>query len=123
MTPADMIARLDRQLATKGQTIVLRRLSGTGPTWSEVTLRGRIYGHGQNELMGSTKQTMQSFVLSPTLLNAAVAAGAWPPVPGEPLIRKNDELRGADGVSRRIESLSSEAPQDVIVRYDGQVLG
>ncbi|AEI71099.1 hypothetical protein [EBPR siphovirus 3] len=120
-TPAAMIARLDASLARRGETIILRRL--VSGTWREVTLRGRLSGHMTDDLVGTTKQTLKTFILSPTLLNAAVAAATWPPVPGTPRIKLTDELEDVDGVSRRIDSLAAKRINDVIVRYEGQILG
>ncbi len=120
-TPAAMIARLDARLAVRGETLVLRRL--VSGTWHELTLRGRLNGHTSDDLVGSVKQTLRTFILSPTLLNTAVTAATWPPVPGTPIIRLTDELEDVGGVSRRIDSLAAKRINNVIVRYEGQVLG
>ena len=120
-TPAAMIIRLDLALARRGETLILRRL--VSGTWRELTVRGRLSGHTANDLVGSTKQTLKTFILSPTLINAAVTATTWPPVPGTPLIKMTDELEDVDGVSRRIDSLAAKRINNVIVRYEGQVLG
>lgn len=123
-SPAATIARLDASLARRGETIVLRRLRSGTTTWDEITVRGRFTGYTTNDLVGSVKQVYREFILSPTAINAAVLAGTWPPASGGGADPKaQDELKDASGVSRRIEAILPRRLNNVIVRYEGRILG
>jgi hypothetical protein len=117
-----LVARLDRQLATKGETVTLRRRIGTTNTFVEVSVRARLTGFRAEELVGPVKQTDSMFIMSPTQINAA--SGRWPGAAGGSVYpRIGDFIRSAGGSDRRIEAVQPVRIGDVIVRYEGRVLG
>jgi hypothetical protein len=118
------IAALDRALAQDGETVLLRRRVGTSAVFVEITLKARLDGYRAETLIGDIKQTFSGFVFSPTAINAAVAAGTWPgAAAGGTLPKVGDFLRSVGGVDRKIEAVQPVRVGDVIVRFNGQVLG
>jgi hypothetical protein len=117
-----LIARLDRQLAKKGETVKLRRRVGTTTTFVEIDVRVRLTGYRAEELVGAVKQTDSMFVMSPTQIDAASAT--WPGAAGGGAMPKiGDFLKSAGGSDRKIEAVQPVRIGDVIVRYEGRVLG
>jgi hypothetical protein len=122
MQPVEWIKQLDRQLATKGETATLRRRVGTTAVFVEVQVRVRLSGYRAEELVGAVKQTDSAFVMSPTEISAASAT--WPGAAGGGAMPKiGDFLKSAGGGDRKIEAIQPVRIGDVIVRYEGRILG
>lgn len=106
MTPAQAIAILDRQLATKGTAVVWRRYAGLGPARSpaDVALRASVRGYQPQEIVGGVAAGDARVILSPT--DVAPAGRGWPVI-GDFIVVGGREMR------------IKAAP---VVRMDGQVV-
>lgn len=84
------LAALDRALARKGETMVLRRRSfaaGSTEAKFDAELRAIVRGYSQEELVGGITQTDSLVIISPTDLKRAQWQSG----------RKPSEASGADG--------------------------
>jgi hypothetical protein len=125
MTPAEAIASLDSQLAEHGETITLRRRIGTSTTaFVEVTCKAKVAGYASEVLVQDIKQTASTFIVSPTEINAAATAGAWPGAAGGDRWPKvGDFLRQSIGGDRKIEATRPILAGNTVVRVEAKVLG
>lgn len=118
------IKALDRALAKDGETVTLRRRVGTGSVFIEVQCRARLAGYRAENIIGVVKVTDSQFIMSPTQIAAAVAAGTWPGAAGGDIWPKiGDFIRQAGGIDRRIEQTKPVTVGDEVVRIDGRILG
>ncbi len=122
-TPAARIARLDASILNHGEAVTLQRRIGTGATYAEVTTRAVVKGYQADELVGGIKQTDSMFIMSPTQINAAVAATTWPGAAPAGTWPKIGDFLVIDGVQRKIEAVKPRKVGDVVVRIEGRVLG
>lgn len=117
--PVYIIARLDRQLATKGQSVtVKRRINGSETDFAEIDARVRITGYTGSEVQGAVQVTDSRFVMSPTSFNnspawMAAAGGLKYPVIGDFVID--------NGRRRRIEQAERVTVGDAVVRIEGRI--
>lgn len=124
MTPAELVAALDRQLARHGETITLRRRIGTGNTFVELTCKAKVAGYASEVLVQGIKQTASTFIISPTEISAAVAATTWPGSAGGDIWPKiGDFLKQSIGGDRKIEAVRPVLVASVVVRIEAKVLG
>lgn len=110
MSAQHEIAKLDRQLAAKGEPVVFRREDfNTGST--DVPTRAFVRGYAPEELVGGIDAHSSKVILSPTDL---VAAGFTP--------KKGDFILVA-GKSRFIDVAETRRIGADIVRFDLTVSG
>lgn len=118
-----LIARLDRQLAKKGETVtVKRRIGNVVNSFATITARARLTGYAGTEVGGDVKVTDRRFVMSPTTFNstpnwkatAEPPAGLIYPVIGDFLVY-------GEGKQRMIEQVEHVKVGDVVVRIEGRV--
>lgn len=124
-TPAEHIAYLDASLDRAGENITLRRRVGTSLTvFVEVDCRGKVAGYATEVLVQGIKQTASEFIISPTAITAAVAAGTWPGAAGGPVWPQvGDFLRQSAGTDRRIEATRPRFINGTAVKVEAKVLG
>lgn len=87
------IDALDRALARSGQTVTLRKITGTtSQTNTDVSCPAVVRGYSPNELVGDIIQQDSFVIISPTQINTAV----WPiaQVDGQPDPRIPSKNRG-----------------------------
>jgi hypothetical protein len=111
MTPAQMIATLNSQLALNGETVVLRRY--TAPTGSprpkvDVSAKGFVRAVGNPALVGEVNQVETHVTLSPT--EATVAS--WP-LP----VRTGDKIV-IQSIERNIDEVHPILVADTLVRIN-----
>lgn len=111
MTPQQAIAKLDRAIASNGQTVTIRRGTATAPT-AQVTVKAHVRGYKSDELVGGISQTDSFVILSPTGFEAW--PGGWP---------KKDDWAIIDGRPRTILAAGPIKMNDVLVRIELQVKG
>lgn len=77
-------AKVARALVKNGRTMTLQRLSGTGPSTTDVTVYGVAQGYAPEELAGDVLQGDMRVTLS----NSEIAAAVWPgpPVRGDRIV-------------------------------------
>lgn len=115
MTPSQVIASLDRQLAAHGQDVVLRRRIGTTDTFYSLPVRALLRGYNPNQLVGNIKQTDSMFIISPTLF-----VPGWG---GADLLPKITDFILDGARQRKIESTDAVVMNGVVVRIEGRILG
>jgi hypothetical protein len=118
-TPTAEIAKLDRQLATKGDDVLLRRRIGTTGTFVSLPCRAAVRGYSPQELVGDITQQDAKVILSPTPL----AAGTWPGAAGGPAYPQNGDVFLIGGKPRKVESATPIRMAGQIVRIEARVLG
>lgn len=121
MTPAELVAALDRQLAHHGQNATLRRRIGSGATFVEVAIRVRLSGYATADLSSGVKVTDSKLIFSPTPILAAAAA--WPGAAGGGVDPRIGDLLLVEGRTRRIEQIDNVRIGDGWVRCEGRVSG
>lgn len=115
----DIIARMDRQLATKGQTVtVKRRVNGSEIEFSTISARVRITGYTGSEVQGAVQVTDSRFVMSPTSFNNSPA---WMSPAGGLKYPKIGDIVVDQGRDRRIEQAERVMVGDVVVRIEGRI--
>jgi hypothetical protein len=108
------VAALNRQLASKGEPVVLRRPLTTNPvTYQDVTVQAFVRGYKPQELIGGINQGDSIIILSPTQM---VAAG-WPIPP------KASDKAVYQGRTRNVQTCSPITIGSTAVRYELQVRG
>ncbi len=119
------ISALDRGLAARGQDVILRRISGSGPsaTSIDVACRAVVRGYRPEELVGGIAQGDSQVILSPS----EIRSSGWPDPGGSPpgsvsLPRKGDKLI-VQGRMRTIEAVAPLQVAGELVRIDLQVRG
>ena len=125
MSALSHINALDRGLAARGEDVVLRRISGSGPsaTSVDVTCRAVVRGYRPEELVGGIAQGDSQVILSPS----EIRLSGWPDPDGSPsgsasLPRKGDKLI-VQGRMRTIEAVAPIQVAGELVRIDLQVRG
>lgn len=119
----ERIARLDRQLAKKGETVIVRRRIGTAVnTFASISARARLTGYSGAEVGGDVRVTDRRFVMSPTAFTSAPnwKAAAEPPA-GPTFPRIGDFMVYGDGTQRMIEQVEHVKVGDAVVRIEGRV--
>lgn len=116
-------AALDRMLVAHGQAVTLRRRIGTGSAYVEVEARAKVWGFRAEQLVGTVKQTDSAFILSPTPIRAAAAAGDWPGAAGGGPWPQTSDWLVIEGKMRKIEAIANTVLDDQVVRIEGRVLG
>jgi len=120
---SDLIASLDAALKRAGQTITLRRQSGTAPSITnyDVSIMAAVRSYAPEELVGGISMTDSKVVISPSGL------AAWPgdgngsnPAPDIPKI--NDKVVIAGRV-RNVKVVGPIYIGDVLVRIELAVAG
>ncbi len=119
----EIIARLDRQLAKKGETVNVRRRIGTAVnSFASRTARARLTGYSGAEVGGDVRVTDRRFVMSPSSFDADPnwKATAEPPAKSRyPVI--GDFLVYGEGTQRMIEQVEHVKVGDIVVRIEGRV--
>ena len=105
MTPSEVIAALDRQLANHGDTVTLYRYDGQRAKVDEVTVKGFVRPVKNDELVGDIKLDDTKIILSPTGLGGMSAL-------------KKGHKALVNGRELNIEIPKPTRMQDVLVRYD-----
>lgn len=125
MTPADIVADLDRSLETDGQDILLQRLDpsvgGTQIPYS-VTCRAFVRGYRANELVGTITQQDSKVILSPT----QIIEGGWTsgrPQHEDRRVPMNGNRAVIQGKPRRVEEAEGIYVDGELVRIEMRVLG
>lgn len=104
MTPAQAIAQLDRQIASHGQPVTLRRLSPA----ASGALRAFFRGYRPDELSGGIQQGDSTAIVSPT----GLAASGFP---GRPKV--NDKL-DVSGRTRNVQAVEPVEIDGTLVRLN-----
>lgn len=94
-TPSEHIARLDRALADKGETVRLQRLTGTQQIAFEVECAAFIRGYQPADLIAGSGITQQDVkvILSPTEIERAQWPGGQPQTTGDKRVpARNDRI-------------------------------
>lgn len=81
MTPAEAIADLDAAVRDWGETITLRRVTGTALIALDVDVRACVRGYAPAELVANIKQGDSKVIVSPTEMKRA--QWTWPPRVGD----------------------------------------
>ncbi len=107
---SDEIAKLDRQLAKKGEDVVLRRYSGMGlaRVATNTTVRATVREYRPTEFIGGVIQGDVKVVMTPTGLTALPQVG---------------EFVVFGGREHRIEAAPVVRMDGVVVRMDIQARG
>lgn len=126
---ADHVGALDRALARAGEDVILRRVTGFGPsqTRRDALCRAFIRGYQPHELTASVIQGDTKVTISPSDIEAALwpdgvsvtstPAGVDPRVP-----RPGDELV-INGLARAVKAAAPLYVAGELVRIDLQVRG
>lgn len=110
MSVADEI---EAEVTTYGQQVVLRRLTGTGLTPTDVTLFAVVRGYQPQDLVGMIAEGDRRVIMG----NKAIVAASWPGPP------KRDDQIVIDGKSTNIIACASITLDGDIARHDIQVRG
>lgn len=116
-----LTATLDRHLASRGQSVTLRRRIGTSDSFVDLAVRARLSGYAAEEMVGAVSVTDSRFVMSPVAIMAA--GSAWPGAAGKgqwPII---GDLPVVNGRLRRIEQTQPVVIGDAVVRIEGRCAG
>ena len=118
---SDLVAALDRHLASQGQAATVKRRIGTGSTFVELAVRVRLSGYGTADLNSGVKITDSKFIMSPTPITAAGAA--WPGAAGGTTDIKIGDFMLVEGRQRAIAQVDNIRIGDVLVRIEGRIAG
>lgn len=123
MTPE--IAALDRAVARTGETIILRRTTGTNPqTWIDVELMAVVRGYKPVELVGGLAQTDAFVALSPTDINRAQwPGGQSPSATGDARVPRKGDRVVMQGRARNVETVAPIYVRGELVRVEMRVIG
>jgi hypothetical protein len=90
------VARIRALIATAGQTVILRRITGTTtPVWYDVACKASVRGYQPAELIGPVQQGDREVIVA----TEAMVAFGWPLPP-----RKGDKVV-IDGVVTNVEAV------------------
>lgn len=112
MTPAEAIAKLDRQIAKHGQDITLRRVVPNAPA-IEKPSRAFARGYRPDELAGGIQQGDTLMILSPSTMPAEFVSTP---------LKVNDRII-SDGRTRNVQYVDPVRIDGVIVRFNVLVRG
>jgi len=90
-------ARIQAMIDTAGQTVTLRRLTGTQAIPFDVAVKASIRGYQPDELIGPIQQGDREAIVAPQ----AMALAGWPLPP-----KRNDKLI-IDGVVTNVEAVEA----------------
>ncbi len=123
MTPE--LAALDRALARAGETVILRRTTGTTPQVSfDVECKAMVRGYRPEELVGGITQTDSLVILSPTSIERAQWPGAQSPSAfGDVRVPKKGDKVVIQGRTRNVEAVGPIYVRGELVRIELRVLG
>jgi len=116
MTPQQAIAALDRGIWTAGQSIALRRYTGTSAesrVYLEVEARAVVTGFAPAELVDGIKQGDRTLIMSPTEMTRG--KWCWPPRIGDKAV--------IGGRETNVEAVTLREIGDVLVRIEMRVRG
>jgi hypothetical protein len=124
---AGWIAKLDTQLAAKGEDIVLRRTVGQAGNTINIDVICRAFVRPyrlKEEVASGIGQAVLIVIISPT----QIAAAQWPggTTPGQlvdPSFPRRTDTLVIKGRERNVEDCTPEFVDNVAVRFDMQVLG
>lgn len=116
-----LIAALDRHLASRGQSVTLRRRIGTSSNFVDLTIRARVAGYSTVDLIAGVKATDSKFIASPTPI--VIAGVAWPGAAGGSQWPKIGDFVVVNSVQRRIEQVQPVVIGDEVVRIEGRISG
>lgn len=115
----ELVARLDRQLSRKGETVTVKRRIGTGQTtFVTLTARARISGYQGQEVTLGIELTDSKFILSPTPFGVS---SSWPGAAGGPAYPRRGDWIVSRGVDRHIEQALPIVVGGIVVRIEGRV--
>jgi hypothetical protein len=121
---ASQIDALDRALKVAGQSITLRKVTGTtSQTFTDVICQANVRGYSPQELVGAITQQDSKVIISPTEINSAV----WPYAQFGYIndVRVPSKNRGdlviINGQTRTVQAAVGIYVQDVLVRIEIQV--
>jgi hypothetical protein len=123
MAAEDLIASLDEGLSNAGQTVTMRRQSGTVPTITnyDASVLAAVRSFQPEELIGGIVMTDSKVILSPTGLSAWPGDGTGSnPAPDIPKI--NDKVVIA-GRQRNVKVVDPIYVNDTLVRIELAVAG
>lgn len=112
---------LDKALATRGETVTLRRRIGTGSTFVDLPVRARVSGYKSEEVLGAVRITDSKFIMTPSQIVAAAAT--WPGAAGGSQWPIIGDFLIVQGRQRRIEQTQPVVIGDQIVRIEGRCAG
>lgn len=108
-----MIAALDRGARIAGETVTLRRMTGTQRIPLDVECRAVVTGYAPNELVGSIEQGDRKVILSPTEMRRR--QWVWPP-------RRGDRVL-IGGKTFQVEAVDNRTAGDELVRTELRIRG
>lgn len=111
MSAADQIAKLDRFIAARGESVTLQRITGKIPNQSisELPITAHVHAFGVDEVVGNVKTKDQKVIISPTGLS-------WPE------IKDTDKIVVAGKVCTIVSALPMRLGGTVI-RWDLHITG
>lgn len=116
-----LAATLDRHLASRGQTVTLRRRIGTSDNFVNLAVRARLSGYPAEEVVGAVRVTDSRFIMSPAAITAAGAA--WPGAAGGGQWPAIGDFLVVNGRLRRIEQTQPVVIGDAVARIEGRCTG
>lgn len=126
MSAAEDLAALDEALADVGQTITLRRYTGTQKIPFNVECRAVVRGYQPEELVGGITQQDAMVILSPT----EIEAKGWPgpnssatPTNEDRRVPKKGDAAVINGKVRNVEAAAGIYVDNTLVRIEMRVLG
>lgn len=123
MSPGQAVNQLDRQLASNGKSVTVKRRVAGGLTSLEsypckAMIRTWTKGRGNEELADGIQQQYVLAVFSPTDIDPTFGQSSggnrWPDV---------GDIVTADGRDREIKASNPISMNDVLVRIDCQLVG
>jgi hypothetical protein len=121
------VAALDRAVARAGETITLRRTTGTTPSASfDVVLVALVRGYKPSELISGSGivQGDSLIILSPTALDRAQwPGGQSPTTKGDVRIPRTTDAIIRQGISRTVISANPFYARGQLIRVEVQVRG
>jgi hypothetical protein len=123
MTPE--IAALDRAIARAGETVTLRRITGTSPqTFFDVVLSAVCRGYKPVELIGAIVQGDSLVILSPTDIDRVQWPGGQTPATiGDVRVPKVNDKVIQQGKPRNVQAANPVYVRGELVRIELQVRG
>jgi hypothetical protein len=112
MSAAQEIAKLDRQIAKKGQTVSLRKSTAVDGA-QDRPIRAFVRGYKPDELAGGVQQGDSTVIISPTALAASGFTGS---------IKRNDVIVVSER-ARRVEVANLVTMDDQTVRIEVWIKG
>ncbi|MCW5695782.1 MAG: hypothetical protein KIS96_03495 [Bauldia sp.] len=118
MSPDQARSTYRRQVAASGETISIRRYTGTGPDRPrfDTEVRARVLGYEMDEIVGSIQQGDRKVIVLVEDLEAALFAFPVVPLSDKAVVRgKELTIKAVDDSTRRVRG--------VLIAYELQVGG